>query len=303
MASATGLYDLRIRNWHEQLCDACGLDARKLGELRDSSGKSGPAFSRLTGAQIFNAIGDGAAGNVGSAATGPGQVAINVGTSAAVRTVMRGSESVPFGLFQFVLDRDRFVVGGAISNAGNLHRWCLRELRVAEPETRALGREPAANDGLAVLPFWVNERAPTWPENFPGAIVGLTQLTSASEILRATTCASFYRLAEILELLEKKTGRAKQVIVSGGILRSIESLNLLADCLGRDVLISPQREASLGGAAVYVLEKLGCEIVPLPKAKTIPHDRALARKHRTRRKRQAALEKLLSSEGRAAARP
>jgi gluconokinase len=184
-----------------------------------------------------------------------------------------------------------------VSNAGNLRRWCLRELRLSERDSDAekiLSRNAAASDTLTVLPFWVSERAPTWPENLRGAIIGLNQASSASQLLRATTCAVFYRLGEILDLVESAAGRSKEVIVSGGILHSRASLRLLADALGRDLRVSSEPEASLRGAAVYVLEKLGREVAPLRKGNIVRHDRVLAKEHRIRRERQVALEKLLS---------
>ena len=145
---------------------------------------------------------------------------------------------------------------------------------------------------MTVLPFWVAERAPTWPENLAGTIVGLTQTSDAAQILRATTCAVFYRLGEILDLIESATGTAKEIIVSGGILRSAASVRLLADALGRDISVSPQAEASLRGAAVYVLEKLGHKATRLRKGKIVRHDRWLAKKHRICRQRQEQLEKI-----------
>jgi gluconokinase len=290
MASATGLYDQRTRGWHATLCEACEINPSQLDSITSHSQRGGVA-----GAEVFSPIGDGAAGNLGSDATGAGRVAINIGTSAAVRMLRRDTARVPFGLFGYTLDRDRFVIGGAVSNAGNLHQWCMRQLRVHVTEAKALSRVAAAKDSLNVLPFWVGERAPSWPENLPGAIVGLTQSSDGAEILRATTTATFYRLAGILELLERKAGRAKEIVVSGGILRSRESLRILADALGRDISVSAEAEASLRGAAIYVLEKLGAQPAPLPKPRLIRHDRALAANHRVRRERQARLESQLSA--------
>jgi gluconokinase len=297
MASATGLYDLRTSIWHSALCEACEVDLKKLGALADVSLRSTTPLPGMAQATVFSAIGDGAAGNLGSGADGGGRIAINVGTSAAVRMMEDGRTEIrptPFGLFRYAVDDQRSVVGGAVSNAGNLRVWCARELRIEGTEENALGRMAAASDDLTVLPFWVGERAPTWPENLRGTIAGLTQSTDAAQIFRATTCAVYYRLAEILTLIEKASGRAKQIIVSGGVLKSPASLKLLADALGRDVFICAEIEASLRGAAVYVLEKLGCEAAALPRAKLVRHDRKLARLHRLRRARQVALEKSLS---------
>ena len=295
MASATGLYDLRTKTWHAELCRACRIDPEQLDALRELSDLR--ASSELRNARVFNPIGDGAAGNLGSGADAAGSVAINIGTSAAVRLLRsesHGKRRVRFGLFRYAIDQERAVVGGAVSNAGNLHQWCLRQLQLGMTEARALSRSAAASDDLTILPFWVNERAPTWPENLRGTIVGLNQSTDAAAIFRAAMCATFYRLADILELLGETNGRAKQIIVSGGILRSKPSLRLLADSLGRDIYVSAQKEASLRGAAVYVLEKLGSAATALPKPKLIRHDPNLGAKHRVRRERQRGLEKRLS---------
>src|SRR2546423_3787082 len=292
MASATGLYDLRTKSWHDELCRACRIDPGQLDTLFESAESLRTVFPELRTARIFNPIGDGAAGNLGSGADGPNSVAINVGTSAAVRLLRpdeNGRLRAPLGLFRYAVDRKRAVIGGAVRNAGDLHQWCLRNLRVGVAEARALSRSAAANDDLTILPFWVSERAPTWPENLRGAIVGLMQSTDAAAMFRAAMCATFYRLAPILGLLARNTRRAKQIIVSGGILRSKPSLLLLADSLGRDICVSAQPEASLRGAAVYALEKLGYNAAPLRKPKLIRRNRSLAARHRVRPARQAPL--------------
>jgi gluconokinase len=295
MASGTGLYDLRTKTWHKDLLEACEVDTEKLGAITETPRRT-TAIKGFEETQIFAPLGDGAAGNLGCGADTAGRIAINLGTSAAVRLMedpRTNPSAIPFGLFRYAVDAERTVTGGAISNAGNLRRWCERELRIGGNEEKALSRKAAADDALTVLPFWVAERAPTWPENLRGAIIGLTQSTGAAEIFRATTCAVFYRLAEILMLIEKNRNRAKEIIVSGGAVHSPATLSLLADALGHDIWISREGEASLRGAARYVLEKLGYRPEPVEKPKRVRHDRRLARKHRARRARQVALEALL----------
>lgn len=290
MASATGLYNLRERMWDAELCNFCGVKVEQLGTISD---EVEPAGAKFRNAQVFTAIGDGATSNLGSGADRPGLVAVNIGTSAALRVIEENDESrLPFGLFRHVVDESRTVLGGAVSNAGNLHRWCLRELRLGDDQP--LPRRRAAEDALAVLPFWVSERAPNWPEDLRGTIVGLTQSTTAGEILRATTCSVFYRLAEILELIESATAGADEIIVSGGIRHSADALRILADAMGRDLRLSSEPEASLCGAAIHVLAGLGVEIRPLRAPKVIRYDQRLAEKHRLRRERQIALEQMLT---------
>lgn len=293
MASATGLYNLRERGWDGEMCRACSVRPEQLDAITDRASRTKP--SRLVdNAIIFSAIGDGAAGNLGSGADAEGVVAINLGTSGAVRLIRQTRRDyIPLGLFQYVVGGDRMVIGGAISNAGNLHQWCLRELRLEKKEAEeALSREAAASDLLTVLPFWVQERARTRSGDLSGTISGLTQTTTASDLIRAASTSAFYRLAAILESLES-VEPAKQIIVSGGILDSLPSLRILADCLGRDVRVCREPESSLRGAAVYALQHLGCVIKPLRAGRLIRHHAVLAQKHRRRRSEQNALEQRL----------
>ncbi|MGH8094347.1 MAG: gluconokinase [Chthoniobacterales bacterium] len=290
MASGTGLYHLGRRDWDEELLRLSGLTSAQLGPLQD----------RLegNGRTIFPAIGDGAAGNLGSAATRERFVAINAGTSAAVRAVPSAHATLPFGLFQFVIDQNRHLLGGAVSNAGNLRAWCLRELRLPNDERnleRLLRQAGPDAARLTILPFWVAERAPTWPETLAGAVIGLSQATTAADLLRATLTAVCLRLADILEQLESAIGRAKRIIVSGGILHSPAWLQILADSLGRDLELCADQEASLRGAAVHALEQLGHEIPAPESGKRVRHQPAATRQARELRARQRSLEALFAS--------
>jgi gluconokinase len=243
-------------------------------------------------------IGDGAASNLGSGASTRGIVAVNVGTSAAVRVISSiKRRKFSSGLFRYLLDDKRFVVGGAVSNAGNLREWALRELRI-KTDSRAkratYSRIAAARDPLVVLPFWVDERAPTWPDNARGVIYGLNPAVTATEIMRSLATASFYRLAQILEILRANGRACSRIIVSGGILHSPGEIRLLADSIGHDVEVSRVPEASLRGAAVFALEQQGIRALPLSTGRLVRHNRALAKLHAERRAKQEALENRLT---------
>lgn len=291
MASGTGLYDSARRGWDEELLEVCGLTSSQLNPLRDKLEQN-----ELI---VYPAIGDGAASNLGSGAVTQGVVAINVGTSAAVRTIPHQDAPLPFGLFRFVVDARRVLLGGAVSNAGNLRAWCLRELRLPNDERgleKILRQSSAAQSGLTILPFWARERAPTWPEHLDGVIHGLTQATTAAHLLHAATAAVCHRLAEILIQLETSIGRAKRIVVSGGILQSPASLQILADSLGRNLDVCADQEASLRGAAVRALEGAGWKVAPPKCEKKVRANRHHAAKARKGRERQRALEELLGRE-------
>lgn len=295
MASGTGLYNLKTATWDAELCGLCHVRPAQLHPLADVTKATAPSQAELRGVPVFTPIGDGAASNLGSGADHAGQIAITIGTSGAVRQIMRKHEAparIPSGLFKYVVDDTRVVVGGAMSNGGNLREWFLRELRLSQDHRRhALSRRAAATDTLTVLPFWVSERAPTWPEDLHGAITGLTPATRATDLLRAGTTAIFYRLAQILEALT--SAPAPEVIISGGVLHSPASLAILADCLGQDIRVCTELESSLRGAAILALNKLGYATAPLRSGRLIRHEPVFAARHHIRRAQQIDLERRL----------
>ncbi|MEP6822725.1 MAG: gluconokinase, partial [Chthoniobacterales bacterium] len=292
MANGTGLYNLKTATWDEELCRCCRVRPAQFDALAVRAEAAATSFPELRGVQVFAAIGDGAASNLGSGADRAGKIAITIGTSGAVREILSRREAtarIPFGLFKYVVDEKRFVLGGAVSNGGNLREWFLREFQLSK--VNSLSRRAAANDTLTILPFLVSERAPTWPEDLHGAITGLTPAIQARDLLRAGMTASFYRLAAILDQLEPAT--ESEVIVSGGVLHAPASLAILADCLGRDIRISRELESSLRGAAVYALEQIGYQPTPLRPGRIVRCRPEFAALHRERRTKQEDLERRL----------
>jgi gluconokinase len=258
MASGTGLLDVEALRWDEEMLGCVRLRPAMLNALGDQPAEVRGGPVELRGASWFPAIGDGAASNLGSGATHAGVAALNVGTSAALRMVRSDRAAAPFGLFRYRVDAGRFLVGGAVSNAGNLRAWCMRELRLDESGLeRALAARPVPRHGLAVAPLWTAERAPDWEENQGGVISGITQRTTALDILQAATEATYFRIARIAKLLFEGLGEKPKLIVSGGVQRSPSSLRRLANILNQPVYANDEPEASLRGAAVYVLAQLG----------------------------------------------
>ena len=110
----------------------------------------------------------------------------------------------------------------------------------------------------------------------------------------AATAAVCHRLAEILFQLETAIGRAKKIVVSGGILQSPASLQILADSLGRNLDICAEQEASLRGAAIHALAQRGRKIAALKHQKRIRPDAAARARATLARARQNDLERACS---------
>jgi gluconokinase len=300
MATGTGLLNPTTLIWDREMTKICNVDPAAFQLLSDDpsivGGRLATKFPELKGVPWFPGLGDGATSNLGSGATRPGLAAINVGTSAALRVMRKGQDArAPFGLFCYRVDRERFLVGGAVSNAGNLRAWCLRELRL-EPEAtleEELAARPGPDHGLTVLPCWTAERAPTWNEDLRGVVLGITQHTTALDLLQATTEATYHRLALISEDLMKTEERPPKILVSGGIQHSRVAMQRLGDVLGQPVYANPEPEASIRGAAVFVLEKLGARVPDLKAGAPFKPRKQYAARYAADRVRHRTLEALL----------
>jgi gluconokinase len=266
MASATGLYDQNRNRWDAGTLEALPVDEAWLPDLSDEPragllGEWARRWPALAEVPWFPAVGDGACSNVGSGCTGSDRLALMVGTSGAMRVLWKAeSVEVPPGPWCYRADRQRFVMGGALSDGGNLVGWLRETLRLPDPEEteEVLAKmEPDAH-GLTFLPILNGERGPAWADRANGTISGLAMSNTPVEILRAAMEAVAYRFALIAEILDEASPGDKQVIATGGgLLGSPTWTRIMADALGRPVTLSGVEEASARGAVLLALEALG----------------------------------------------
>ncbi len=276
MASGTGLLDQQEQRWDEEVLRAVGLTPGRLQPLEPSHaplrGLGGALARRLPALRevsFFPALGDGACSNVGSGATGQTHAALMIGTSAALRMLFRqDAPPPPEGLWRYLLDGRRALIGGALSNGGNLYAWMRDTLRLgteAEVEA-ALASAPPAAHGLTVLPFLAGERNPDYPLDATGTVAGLRAATTPLHILQAGMEAVAFRLAAIADRLRAAQPGLQGFLASGGVLRSPAWLRMVTDVLGLPVTLSKVQEASARGAALMALEAIGA----LPSALDVP---------------------------------
>jgi len=100
-----------------------------------------------------------------------------VGSSGAMRAVVGEARiRIPAGLWCYRVDRNRYVLGGALSNGGEVHAWMKRNLALGDDAAteHALASRKPGEHGLVVLPFFAGERSPYWRADLRGVITGLT---------------------------------------------------------------------------------------------------------------------------------
>ena len=319
MASGTGLLDQRRARWDGRLVEKLGIDREllpfidtKLTPLTGLFDEYRTRWPALANARWVGGIGDGAAANIGSGGIGLGRIALTVGTSGAMRMAIpflpRTRLNLPDVLWTYRLDRERAIVGAAVSNGGNVPAWVgdLAGLEYGDDAWAAAEAMAPDDHGLTMLPFLTGERAPIWDDDAVGTVTGLRLSTGAPELIRAGMEAVAYRFRLMYDGLKPVAGVDHAIIANGGaILRSPAWLQMMADVLEHPVVaLDPHEESTARGAAVLALEAAGLigsvEALrqPIEDGTVIEPIAGNVERYRVGRARQAGLERAVGSLGR-----
>lgn len=268
IASGTGLLDVHRCDWDAFGLRLAGIRAESLpplaewnepvSGLRSHFARRWPALARVP---WYLPIGDGAAANVGSGCVRPDWFCATIGTSGALRAILhRPPQAIPWGTWMYRLDRERALIGGALSEGGNAIRWITDGLGIRHKKRveQAAARLQPDSHRLTVLPFWAGERSPNWRGDARAVIAGLSLATDAAALVRAAMEAITYQFADVFEAMVGSVPRPKAVVATGGrLVHSRAWTQMLADVLNVRVVLSPEAEASSRGAAALALHALG----------------------------------------------
>src|SRR5438309_1614432 len=268
IASGTGLLDVNRCQWDAAALRLAGITPDHLAPLSDwdrPAHSLRPTFAKrwpeLRDAPWYLPLGDGGLANIGAGCVSPRWACATVGTSSALRVLLdRPRLTVPWGTFVYRVDRRRFVLGGALSEGGNVVRWFSDNLGLKPRKKfeRAAAALAADSHGLTVLPFWAGERSPNWRGDARAVIAGLSLGTQPADMLRAAMEAITYQFVAVGAAMRQVAPRSRAVIATGGqLVHSPTWSQMLADALNLRVVVSPQAEASSRGAALLALNALG----------------------------------------------
>lgn len=215
---------------------------------------------------------DGVLSNLGVNSYKKGEVAVTIGTSGAIRTVIDKPRTDYKGrIFCYVLDEDHYVIGGPVNNGGVILRWLRDELLASEVETaKRLGVDPydvltkiasrvkPGADGLIFHPYLAGERAPLWNANARGSFFGLTLSHQKEHMIRAALEGVLYNLYTVyLALIEVMNETPNTIKATGGFAKSEVWRQMMADIFDTDVIVPESYESSCLGACVLGLKALG----------------------------------------------
>lgn len=278
IASATGLFNLRELDWDHEALAVAGITAAKLSELVPTTtvlkGLKPELAAELGLDQdtpFVIGANDGVLANLGVNAIAPGEVAVTIGTSGAMRTVVDEPRTDPSGrTFCYALTEKHWVVGGPVNNGGIVFRWVRDEMTASVVETakrlgidpyevltRIAERVPPGSEGLLFHPYLAGERAPLWDAHLRGSFFGLAMHHHKEHMIRAVLEGVIFNLYSILPAVESLVGPARTIKATGGFARSALWRQMMADIFDRTVVVPESPESSCLGAAILGLYAIG----------------------------------------------
>lgn len=270
VASSTGLFDVHKLNWSEPALKTAGISIGKLADCVSPYNntlrlKKDIAATLGLGADIPVVPGasDGCLAHLGSNAMTKGRLSLTIGTSGAVRMASKTYSPDPHQrIFNYRLDEEMFISGGATNNGTVLLNWFCKNfyssktVDIVEFGKTTATTEAGAN-GLVFLPYVFGERAPHYNPDLRGVFFGLAQHHTQAHLMRALLEGICLEIRSIVESVEQSIDTAKEVYASGGFVRSADWLQIMANVLQKKITLHDVNDASSLGAAMMAFKSLG----------------------------------------------
>ncbi|WML27968.1 gluconokinase [Neobacillus sp. OS1-33] len=268
MASATGLFNPSTHTWNQKLLTLTGIHEVQLSRIV-------PPTEVLTGIkpQIAEEMGidpelsfvigaaDGQLANLGIGAILPGEVAVSVGTSGAIRQIASGVKiSDNQETFCYSFTEDSSIIGGPTNNGGIALQWLKDLLNDQRSFTEFLAdaeKVPLGSDGILFLPYLNGERAPIWNQRAKGNFYGLSITHKKEHFIRAVLEGITFNLFQIGKALERLAGKHQKIYVNGGLSRSRLWLQMMADVFEAEIYVPESYHSAAWGAAWTALVASG----------------------------------------------
>ncbi len=261
--SGTILFDLKNRDWSQDILAALGIPAEWLPKTFEGPQVTGEVTAQAAeatglkaGTPVVAGGGDQAAGAVGVGAVQPGIVGLTLGTSGVVFASTESSLIEPEGrlhAFCHAVPNRWHLMGVMLSAAGSLqwYRDSLAPGASFDDLMAEAAEAPAGSEGLIFLPYLSGERTPYPDPLARGAWVGLTIRHKRGHLTRAILEGVAFGLKDGFALIQGAgLGAIQQVRVSGGGAKSRLWKQILADVLGVELVTINTTEGAAYGAAI-----------------------------------------------------
>lgn len=271
-ASGTLLFNVAERDWSDEIIKALNIEKNLLPDCYESpqiSGYLSREAANLLGIEegtpVAGGGGDQAAGAVGNGVVSAGLASCVLGTSGVVFWHSNEALYDPAGRlhsFCHAIPGKWHLMAVTLAAGGSL-RW-FRDTLATDilKEAEAIGKDPyeliakeaervaPGSEGLLFLPYLAGERTPYADPNARGAFIGLSLRHNRRHLARAVLEGITMSIRDCFELGKECGLETGSVFISGGGARSKFWNQMVADMLGREIILPAADEGPAYGAAI-----------------------------------------------------
>lgn len=253
-AARTQLMDIRSLAWSDELLRLFGLEDVALPVIVPTSHRYGDIPTPRGALPLLATLGDQQAAMLGLGVFQEGQGGINYGTGGFLM-VSTGDRLVPVPKLMASVhfstrDQIRYLVEGSVNAVGDGLAWLRTNLGLFESDDELETLCRSASSGVTVFLGLNGTGAPHWEPDIGNAIRGLSEKSSASDIIRGAVEGISFFMTDIASALESANIHARAYTVSGGLVSLHYLVQAQAALLGTPLSVSADQEASARGAAI-----------------------------------------------------
>ena len=244
-ACAGGMADVAARSWASDLLADSGIGVELLAPLVEAGtvvGELAEGWALPAQLPVVSGCGDTQLAAVAAGGLRDGVVTVVAGSSTPIQAATASPVVDPLERpwVSTHAARDLWAAEGNAGYPGAFSGWW------AGLAGEAAADDPGSVVAVTAAPRWSQQ---TWQVKPPWSLVGVTTGTTAGQVARALLESHAFGVAGGVEDLERALGApARDLVVTGGGARPLAPV--LAQVLGRDVLVATDGPASAGTALV-----------------------------------------------------
>jgi len=255
-ASASGLVDIRKRDWNDPLLDRLGYRREQLPKLELHNKIVGEAQFKGESIAVVPGLGDGASANY--ACKEISSLAANIGTTMAARelsSIIRKDPSAR--IWTFIVDESRYVNGEFSLNGSSVLNWARREKWPIDDVCVKHG-------GERFFPWFYGERMPSGNADLRGTFTGIDMRTDRTSLSSAIIQGVAFTLSRMINAITDARHRSSGVVVGGGGVHFSELLRVVQGSVSVPLSILKSSDfLSSDGAALSLAEAMGITAIDL----------------------------------------
>lgn len=255
-ASASGLVDIRKRDWNDPLLDALGYRREHLPKLELHNKVIGETRFKGETITVVPGLGDGGAASYACQAMS--DITANIGTSMAVRelapTIRKDTSA---RIWTFIIDESRYVNGGVSSNGCAVLNWA-RRMKWPIDEVRV------KHGAELFFPWLHGERTPFHNADPRGTFTGIDMRTDSASLASAIIRGVAFTLSRMVNAIADARHRNSSVVVAGGGIHLSELLRVIQGSVNVPLSVLKSHDfLASDGAALSMAEAFGIPAIDL----------------------------------------